>query len=253
MGPDHGDVQALMAEVVSWLEEGDLDVHPVVRAAMAHLHVVSVHPFRDGNGRISRILQSLALAREGLVSPEFGSIEEYLGKHTPSYYAALLDVQGGTYQPERDASSWVRFCLQAHLDQARHRLAQIEKAGARWSFLENLVEAHPWPERFVIALEQSLIGASDRTSYRQEAEISPATASADLRRLVDAGLLVQRGRGRYHASDKLQADVARATAELAGRIRGDTTAAGREVLARRIRLTKLADGHSPTMSPDMSQ
>lgn len=74
MGPDRNDVQALMAEVVSWLEESDLDVHPVVRAAMAHLHVVSVHPFRDGNGRISRVLQSLALAREGLVSPEFGWI-----------------------------------------------------------------------------------------------------------------------------------------------------------------------------------
>ena len=49
------------------------------RAAMAHLHLVSVHPFRDGNGRIARIVQSLVLAREGLLAPEFVSIEEYLG------------------------------------------------------------------------------------------------------------------------------------------------------------------------------
>lgn len=226
VAPDGDNVQPLMAEVVSWLEDGDLDAHPVVRAAMAHLHVVSVHPFRDGNGRISRIVQSLALTREGLVSPEFGSIEEYLGTHTPAYYAALLDVQGGSYQPDRDASSWVRFCVQAHLDQARHRLAQIEEAGARWSFLEDLVERHRWPDRFVIALEQSLIGGSDRTSYGDEAEISPATASADLRRLVDAGLVIQRGRGRnirYHASDQLRADVARATA---GRADGPTAAPG---------------------------
>ena len=62
-----------MAEVVDWLEGGDVDVHAVVRAAMAHLHVVSVHPFREGNGRISRIVQSLVLAREGLVSPAFAS------------------------------------------------------------------------------------------------------------------------------------------------------------------------------------
>jgi Fic family protein len=43
---------------------------------MAHLHVVSVHPFRDGHGRISRIIQSLVLARDGLLTPEFSSIEE---------------------------------------------------------------------------------------------------------------------------------------------------------------------------------
>ena len=214
VGPDPDDVPVLMGEVVDWLEHGDLDVHAVVRAAMAHLHVVSVHPFRDGNGRISRIVQSLALAREGLVSPEFGSIEEYLGRHTPAYYAALMEAQGGSYQPERDASRWINFCVRAHLDQARQRLAQIEAAGARWSFLESLVEARSWPDRFVIALEQSLIGGSDRRSYGKEADVSPATASADLRRLLDAGLITQRGRGRnirYQASDKLRDDVSPTT------------------------------------------
>jgi Fic family protein len=210
-GPDGEDVPGLMAEVVDWLESGDLDVHVVVRAAMAHLNVVSVHPFRDGNGRISRIVQSLVLAREGLVSPEFASIEEYLGEHTPDYYAALQEAQGGRYQPERDAFVWVAFCVEAHLAQARQHLAQIEEAGARWGFLEELVERRSWPDRLVIALEQSLVGGSDRTSYSEEADVSPATASADFRRLVDAGLVQQRGRGRnirYHASESLRADVA---------------------------------------------
>jgi Fic family protein len=209
-GPDGDDVPGLMAEVVDWLERGDLDVHVVVRAAMAHLHVVSVHPFRDGNGRISRIVQSLVLAREGLVSPEFASIEEYLGEHTPDYYAALREAQGGRYQPERDASAWVAFCVEAHLAQARQRLAQIEAAGARWGFLEELIGRRSWPDRLVIALEQSLVGGSDRTGYGGEAAVSPATASADFRRLVDAGLVQQRGRGRnirYHASESLRADV----------------------------------------------
>lgn len=209
-GPDGDDVPGLMAEVVDWLERGDLDVHAVVRAAMAHLHVVSVHPFRDGNGRISRIVQSLVLAREGLVSPEFASIEEYLSEHTPDYYAALREAQGGRYQPERDASAWVAFCVEAHLAQARQRLAQIEAAGARWGFLEELIGRRSWPDRLVIALEQSLVGGSDRTGYGGEAAVSPATASADFRRLVDAGLVQQRGRGRnirYHASESLRADV----------------------------------------------
>ena len=70
-----------MLEVAEWLEHGDLDAHIVVRAAMAHLHAVSVHPFRDGNGRISRILQSLVLARSGLLAPEHFRRELYGPQH----------------------------------------------------------------------------------------------------------------------------------------------------------------------------
>jgi Fic family protein len=206
-GPPAQQVPTLMAEVADWLQNGDLDTHVVVRAAMAHLHVVSVHPFRDGNGRISRIVQSLVLAREGLISPEFSSIEEYLGHHTQQYYAVLRQVQAGSYQPERDAAPWVRFCVTAHIEQARQRLAQIGQAATRWATLERLVEARRWPDRLVIALEQSLFDGVERASYAAEADISLATATSDLRRLVDAGLVTQLGRTRstrYVASDDLR-------------------------------------------------
>jgi hypothetical protein len=209
-GPDGEEVPALMAEVVDWLEHGDLDAHVVVRAAMTHLHVVSVHPFRDGNGRISRIVQSLVLAREGLLAPELGSIEEYLGHHTPAYYSVLADTQGGRYQPRRDATGWVAFCVHAHLEQAQGRLAQLAEAGRRWSHLEDLVERRGWPDRLIVALEQSLFQGANRMSYGREADISPATASADFRRLLDTGLVAQQGRGRttrYVASDALRSGV----------------------------------------------
>jgi Fic family protein len=217
-GPDGEVVPALMAEVVESLAEGEreADVDVVVRAAMAHLNVVSVHPFRDGNGRVSRIVQSLVLAREGLASPEFFSIEEYLGTHTEEYYAALREAQGGSYQPGRDASGWVAFCVEAHIAQARRRIAQIEEAAARWTYLEGLTRERGWPERLVIALEQSLAEGTERGRYGEEADISPATASADFRRLLDAGLVTQRGRGRnigYLAADELRVGVARAIAE----------------------------------------
>lgn len=208
VGPPHEDVPDLMNEVVEWLEHGDRDAHVAIRAAMAHLHVVSVHPFRDGNGRISRIVQSLVLAREGLLAPEFVSIEEYLGRNTQAYYTTLQKVQGGSYQPTRDAAPWVRFCVEAHVEQARRRLAQIADAGARWSVLERIVAERGWPDRLVIALEQSLFQGVDRASYAAEADVSAPTASNDLRRLLDAGLVAQRGKGRttsYLASDVLRA------------------------------------------------
>jgi Fic family protein len=215
VGPPAKDVAKLMGEVVRWLEGGDQDEHVAVRAAMAHLHVVSVHPFRDGNGRISRIVQSLVLAREGLLAPEFVSIEEYLGRNTNAYYAVLQKVQGGSYQPERHAGPWVEFCVRAHLEQARRRLNQLAEAGMRWAALEELIEGRGWPDRLAIALEQSLFGGVDRASYTAEAEVAAPTASIDLRRLLDAGLVKQEGRGRstrYSASDALRRLVSQSDA-----------------------------------------
>jgi DNA-binding transcriptional ArsR family regulator len=208
--PDHEDVAGLMGEVVEWIDHGDLDAHVAVRAAMAHLHVVSVHPFADGNGRVSRIVQSLVLARDGVHAPELSSIEQYLGEHTGDYYAALGAVQRGSYQPQRDASPFVHLCIDAHLAQAKRRLALVEAAGRRWTVLDDEVERRGWPDRLAIALEQSFFGPTDRARYTREAGVSPATASSDLRRLLDAGLLRQHGRGRsvrYQATDELRALV----------------------------------------------
>lgn len=213
-GPEGDQVRGLMGEVIDWLRAGDPDVHPVVRAAMAHLHVVSVHPFRDGNGRVGRIVQSLALALDERVSPEFGSIEEYLAEHTSDYYAALQEVQEGAYQPDRSALPWVGFCIDAHLAQAKQRLRQMTQAAARWEALEKLTADRRWPDRLVIAMEQCLAGGTGSGSYRREADVSAPTASADFRRLLDAGLAEQRGKGRgtrYVASAALREAVSRAS------------------------------------------
>jgi Fic family protein len=208
--PSADEVPALMAEVVTWLERGDRDSHVAVRAAMAHLHVVSVHPFRDGNGRISRIVQSLVLAREGLLTPEFNSIEEHLGRVTKDYYVVLQRVQGGRYRAERDATPWVRFCIAAHIEQARIRIDQVTHAALRWSALEALATRRDWPERLVIAMEQSVFDGIDRAAYAAEAGISLATATTDIRRLVDAGFVTPVGRtrnARYLASDELRRHI----------------------------------------------
>jgi Fic family protein len=212
-GPSAKNVPGLMTEAVDWLQNGDLEAHVVVRAAMAHLNLVSIHPFGDGNGRISRIVQSLVLTRDGLLSPEFSSIEEYLGHNTQQYYDVLRKVQAGSYQPERDAGPWVRFCINAHIEQARQRLDQVARAASRWATLERLVEARGWPDRLVIALEQSLFDGAERAAYAAEAGISLATATSDLRRLLDAGLVTQVGRTRsthYVASDELRRETSSA-------------------------------------------
>jgi Fic family protein len=220
-----------MAEVVDWLERGDLDVHVAVRAAMAHLHVVSIHPFRDGNGRVSRIVQSLVLAREGMVAPEFASIEEYLGAHTAEYYAALDKAHGPVYDPSRSVRGWIEFCLAAHLQQARARLSELETAAVRWNRCEELIRIRRWPDRLVIALEHALTGTLTNAGYRAEADVSETMARLDFRRLIDAGLIEQRGSGRstaYVASEPLRAmianeDLSRPASPIYPRINATTT------------------------------
>jgi Fic family protein len=143
------------------------------------------------------------------------TIEEYLGEHTGAYYAALQAVQAGAYRPDLDSMPFVRFSVEAHIAQARRRLRQLAEAGARWACLERLVQQRGWPDRLVIALEQSLFQGTDRATYADEGDVSAPTASNDLRRLLDAGLIDRRGRGRatrYVASEQLVEEVGRRVA-----------------------------------------
>ena len=187
----------LLNEVAAWLRSGDLARHPVIRAAMAHLNLVSIHPFQDGNGRMARIVQSLVLAREGLLRAELVSIEPYLGRHTREYYSVLEAVQGAAFDPHRDASAWVEFCIEAHVQEATERRRWLELAHARHDFCEQLARAQAYPERFVIALDQALLGLPlTNAEYRHEADIASPTATQDLQRLRQDGWLDQEGGGR---------------------------------------------------------
>jgi Fic family protein len=199
-GPNAELVPALMAELVADLQ-ASTGAPALVRAAMAHLNLVMVHPFRDGNGRLARILQSLVLAREGILAPEFASIEEYLGRDTQAYYEMLAETGGGAWHPERDTRAWVRFCLTAHLRQARTLSQRVEQSERLWSLLEAEVARLGLPDRTIVALFDAAQGFRVRNSqYQTHADVSEYTGGRDLKRLVEAELLEPRGekRGRFY-------------------------------------------------------
>ncbi|MGH3773471.1 MAG: Fic family protein [Pseudonocardiaceae bacterium] len=207
-GPGIDQLSTLIGELVADLNEEPAAHSSIVKAGMAHLNLVMIHPFRDGNGRMSRCLQSLVLARDGVLSPMFMSIEEYLGRNTQSYYAALAQAGGGSWQPERDTRPWIRYILTAHLRQARTMLRRVNESERMWSEVEKLVSRRRLPERTVMALFDATIGLRIRNvTYRSyfeggPEEITEATASRDLRQLVNADLIAPRGekRGRYYVA-----------------------------------------------------
>jgi Fic family protein len=206
-GPDAERVPDLIAATISELESSDAPV--LVRAAMAHLNLVMVHPFSDGNGRMARALQTLTLAREQIVAPAFSSIEEYLGRNTQDYYDILRDVGQGQWNPQNDARPWVRFCLTAHYHQARTHVRRIEETERIFARAFELAETHRLPERTAGPIADAALGFRIRRgSYRTLVEavhgetISDLTASRDLRSLVDSDLLEPVGhtRGRYYVA-----------------------------------------------------
>lgn len=210
-------VPGLMDELVSELRQSPPHPNEVV-GAMAHLNLVMIHPFRDGNGRMARCLQALVLARGGDLDPVFCSIEEYLGRNTRAYYDVLASVGGGRWQPTRDARPWVRFCLTAHYRQAMTHLQRVEDLGRLWGAAEDLLAKQRLPDRATVALVDAAMGFRVRNAtYRPAADISDQVASRDLKLLVDAGLLEPVGerRGRYYvASDKLR-EIAKGTTQAA--------------------------------------
>lgn len=210
--PDEGLVDLVKSFASSALQGED----PLIAAAMAHLNFVLIHPFKDGNGRMARILQSLALARESDVAPVFMGIEEFLGRRTRAYYDVLAEVGQGDYA-NADYSSelarpWLRFMLTAHWNQAREIEHRIQSAGRAALAMEHMVQSADLHERTGQALYSAMFGNSvTRARYMEAVEdygetISEQTASRDLGALAKAGLLVAHGdkRGRrYMPSDKV--------------------------------------------------
>jgi Fic family protein len=208
-GPDIDRVPSLIAALTAQLNSAADAAPAMVLAGMAHLNLVMIHPFADGNGRMARVLQSLVMVRGGILTPTFVSIEEYLGRNTQSYYDILAEVGNGAWHPERDALPWVRYILTAHLRQARTMLQRIKDSERLWGELEALVKEHGLPERTIAGLFDAAMGYRLRRGTYQamsEEPIQDETATRDLRRLTDSGLLRRLGekKGTYYlASEKL--------------------------------------------------
>jgi Fic family protein len=209
-GPPADLVPGLVRQLVETVNASD-NAHPIVRAGMAHLNLVMIHPFSDGNGRMARCVQTLVLARDAILEPTFSSVEEYLGRNTQAYYDVLAEVGQGSWHPENNARPWLRFMLTAHLRQARTLLARVRESEELWERCSIEAQSAGLPARVIPALFNAALGFRvQRSGYRSlvDDEVSEVVATRDLKAMADAGLLVAHGerRGRFYtASSQLRA------------------------------------------------
>jgi Fic family protein len=202
--PPAEEVPALVDAACSRMQEGR--EHPAIGAAWIHAAAAAIHPFKDGNGRASRVLASLAMYRGGFTLPEFTSLEEWWGRHLSEYHAAFRCL-GETFDANTDVTPFVRAHMEAQLHQVR-ALALRERVQQRiWTAIEEAVTAGGLQPRLANPVWDAFFGRSVTPRYyRPLADVSPATATNDLAAAVAAGLLRPEGRARsrrYQAGERL--------------------------------------------------
>jgi len=210
-GPDDGDVPTLIDQLVEQINSAADRDSSTVLGAMAHLNLAMIHPFKDGNGRMARALQTLVISRNGVTSPIFCSIEEWLGRNTEAYYAILKEVGQGSWHPSNPALPWVRFCLRAHYQQAVTLMKRNTQVGRVWGEVEKIIQNNKLPPRLETPMLNAAFGYKIRNnSYREESEISDVVASRDLKKLCEMGYLMPVGekRGRYYVASPALRDIA---------------------------------------------
>lgn len=243
--PAGEEVPALVDEACSRMGQGH--PHPAIDSGWAHVAMAAIHPFRDGNGRATRVCASLAMYRGEFKRPEFTSLEEWWGRHLDDYYAAFKCL-GTEFDPSSDVTPFLQVHLEAQLHQVRS-LDNREKVERQiWTALEEIAEDTNLGRRVANALWDAFFGRDVTAGYyRSLTDVSPATATKDLAAAVSGALLRPEGRRRgrrYLPTEHLYELVGRALyVEVSGPL--DT---GRDQivaeLSRRLTLTGEAFGIS---------
>ncbi len=205
-------VPELVTGLSVFAEEHQARIEPPVLAALIHVRLAGIHPFADGNGRVARVLASLAMYRGGYTIPEFTSLEEYWGAHQDDYYGAF-ECLGREWGTDADVTPFIATHVDAHRLQVE--TLALRKAVEReiWTILEDIaIEDLSGPPRYAEALFDAFFGREvSNRYYRGLTDISIATATNDLGRLEASGLLMAMGAGRtrtYTGTHALMARVA---------------------------------------------
>lgn len=203
--PDQGDVPELMRDLVGWLRGAEEPVP--ISSAIAHLHLVAIHPFWDGNGRTARALALLLLQRSPWHFRRLMAIERRLLDERSAYFAALERTVGARFDAAYDATPWLEFYLPLLAAEASSLVERLTSWTRRMAAVAEVGERHRVPQRAREALAVLGDGRTfTRADYIAATGVPTATASRDLRRLVEAGLVGAHGNARtrtYRAASQL--------------------------------------------------
>lgn len=185
------EVPFLMREFVYWLNRDDKDkLHPVLKAGIAHHELVRIHPFLDGNGRVSRVLATLILFLGGYDIRRFFSLEEYYDKDAITYYQNLQKASSG------DLSTWLGYFTSGaaiEFDKVKEKILKLSKD-------VKLKEKFGGQQVYLTERQMKLVEYIQEIGYIQNQtfsdvfpDVSEDTVLRDIQELIKKGLIKKIG------------------------------------------------------------
>jgi Fic family protein len=198
--PEAEQVDAEMAQFLTWFNSAT-PLDAVLKAGIAHLWFVTIHPFEDGNGRVARALTELQLARADASAQRFYSLSAQMRLERNAYYAQLETAQKGGL----DITAWLEWfltCLSRALTATEQTLAKVLMKARFWGQHAPL----PFNARQQRLLNQLLDGFEGKLTSSKWATIakcSQDTATRDIQALLEQGILVKEAAGGRSTSYRL--------------------------------------------------
>jgi Fic family protein len=177
-----------MRRFLDWYE-GNATTEPVLKAALAHLWFVTIHPFDDGNGRIARAIADMSLARSERSPERFYSMSAQVREERGDYYRILEETQRGTL----DITPWMEWflaCLTRAIEGTQAALSGVIAKARYWEKLRQV----PLNERQRLVMNRLLEGFEGKLTTSKWAALTKSsqdTALRDIQQLVERGVLVR--------------------------------------------------------------
>jgi len=181
-----------MTEFLDWFE-APAAIDPVLKAGVAHLWFLTIHPFEDGNGRIGRAIADMALARADGTPDRFYSMSARIEAERKDYYLTLERSQRGT----TDITDWLEWflaCLGRAIAGAEDALAGTIRKARLWERINEFC-VNDRQRKVINCLLDGFEGKLSTSKYAALAKCSDDTALRDIKQLVARGILIQDGPG----------------------------------------------------------
>ena len=183
----------MLQEFFNWFNSS-IEINPLIKAAISHLWFITLHPFEDGNGRISRAITDMMLAKAENTAYRFYSMSAQIQKEKKMYYQILESTQKG----DMDITGWLKWFLECLLTSMKNSESLIEKIMQKSKLWQkfNLVALDDNQRKIINMLFDGFEGNLTSGKWAKICKCSQDTAGRSLKYLVENGILEQVGAGR---------------------------------------------------------
>lgn len=181
--PPGFETEDAMRNLIDWYRN-DIKTHSIIKSAIFSYEFVSIHPFQDGNGRLSRLIASLLLLKNGYTWIQYVSFEHEIENRRPQYYRELRRCQA--QRPNENITAWVQFFMSALINIQEQLMKKIEQSGIESSLSPK--------EKSILTFIANYPGCKSGT-IAIKLEIPNPTVKKILRKLIEKNLIEKHGIG----------------------------------------------------------